>query len=76
MNFTRSSSSAAGRRTCDQEVAISILGNDSGQVVHSYAPQRRQYSLVYGVVKPDRPTFTSTWRYTLSLMLVSEYSQP
>jgi len=45
------------RRICDQEVAGSIpvgarLRNDSGQVVHTRLPRRRQ-SLLYGVVEPE-----------------------
>jgi len=49
--------STAGRRTCDQEVASSISGlrNDSGQVVHTQLPRRRQSSSAYRVVK--RGTF-------------------
>jgi len=45
--------STAGRRTCDQEVASSISGlrNDSGQVVHTQLPRRRQSSSAYRVVK-------------------------
>jgi len=47
-----------GSRTLDREVTGSIrypvgarLRNDSGQVVHTHLPRRRQSSLLYGVVK-------------------------
>ena len=47
-----------GRPICDQEVASSIPGqgaaayDDSGQVVHTHVPGRRQSSLLQGLVKP------------------------
>ena len=34
------------------------LRNDSGQVVHTHVPRRRQSSLLYGVVKQRTFTFT------------------
>ena len=62
------------RRIGDQEVAGSIpvgarLRNDSGQVVHTRLPRRRQ-SLLYGVVEPGTFTFYEelrTHRETVSI---------
>jgi len=57
-----SDSRSRGRGFDPRPRRYQATGNDSGQVVHTHLPRRRQSSLLYGVVKPG--TFTFTFKFT------------